>query len=253
MSYRYSDFYKEWIPIPDEARPSPEPIFDQVPPAPPPVQGYGTHRPIFPFHIHVGKTPEGITTTEVHERLKDKPSDFRLKLVLLGDADSGKTVLLQRYTSNTFSPEYKQSLGASFAVKDLHIRNLKVKLIIWDIAGQPSFRQVRRHYFSGSHGAILVFDVANPSTFMTVLNWINDYRRICPKGLIVLVGNWKHQTKDRRVPFMAGKMVERRWGTPYFETDSATGAGIHEAFSLITSTAINNTLSNIEMRTGVAR
>lgn len=179
-----------------------------------------------------------LAPTDVHQRIKDKPTDFGLKVVMMGDGAVGKTSLVLRYTQNTFSPEYKQSLGASFAVQDLDVLRQHVKLVIWDIAGQPSFKQVRRHYYSGAHGALLVFDVTKPETFMTLHNWFNDFRRVVPRGKIVLVGNKVDLEDDRIVPQEAAHMLQRWWNVPYFEASAATATGVQDAFLLLANNAL---------------
>ncbi|MFW9832170.1 MAG: Rab family GTPase [Candidatus Thorarchaeota archaeon] len=180
-----------------------------------------------------------LAPTDVHERFKDTPTDFGLKVVMMGDGAVGKTSLVLRYTQNTFSPEYKQSLGASFAVKDLEIQNQHVKLVIWDVAGQPSFRQVRRHYYSGAHGALLVFDVTKPESFMTLHNWYNDFRRVVPQGVIILIGNKVDLKTERLAPPEAAQMLQKWWNIPYIETSAATATGVSNAFRILATNALD--------------
>ncbi len=200
------------------------------------------------FHLGRVYLTDRLAPTDVHERFKERPTDFGLKVVMMGDGAVGKTSLVLRYTQNTFSPEYKQSLGASFAVKDLDVQERKVKLVIWDVAGQPSFRQVRRHYYSGAHGALLVFDVAEPSSFMTLRNWYNDFRRIVPHGVVVLIGNKVDLTEKRLVPTEAAEMLQKWWNIPYIETSAATAKGVHDAFLMLTNHALNQAFSQIRDR-----
>lgn len=191
---------------------------------------------------------EKLAPTDVHERFKERPTDFGLKVVMMGDGAVGKTSLVLRYTQNTFSPEYKQSLGASFAVKDLEVQEQKVKLVIWDVAGQPSFRQVRRHYYSGAHGALLVFDVSEPSSFMTLRNWYSDFRRIVPNGAVVLIGNKVDLAEKRMVPPEAAQMLKNWWNIPYIETSAATASGVQDAFLLLSNHALTRAFSQIQNR-----
>ena len=204
------------------------------------------------LEYHLGRVTltDKLAPTDVHERFKDKPTDFGLKVVMMGDGAVGKTSLVLRYTQNTFSPEYKQSLGASFAVKDLEAKERKVKLVIWDVAGQPSFRQVRRHYYSGAHGALLVFDVAEPSSFMTLRGWYSDFRRIVPNGAVVLIGNKVDLTEKRMVPPEAAQMLQKWWSVPYIETSAATADGVHDAFQMLTNHALEKAFAQMESRDG---
>jgi small GTP-binding protein len=186
------------------------------------------------FTVRTRELPGRVTLsklapTDVHEEIA-KNSHFGLKVVMMGDGAVGKTSLVLRYTQNSFSPEYKQSLGASFAVKDLEVEDQSVKLVIWDVAGQPSFRQVRRHYYSGAHGALLVFDVTNPLTFMTLHNWFADFRRVVPTGAVILVANKVDLTDERQVPSEAAHMLRDLWNVPYIETSAATAEGVQNAF-----------------------
>lgn len=158
----------------------------------------------------------------------------------MGDGRVGKTSLVLRYTQNAFSPEYKQSLGASFAVKALDLQGQQAKLVIWDLGGQPTFHQVRRHYYIGAHGALLVFDLTSPATFMTLENWIIDFRRVVPEGNVVLVGNKMDLEDKRRVPRAAAEMLQEWWQIPYIETSAATADGVEKAFMILVKSALEN-------------
>jgi small GTP-binding protein len=184
-----------------------------------------------------------LAPTDIHEQLTSDSSDFGLKVVMMGDGRVGKTSLVLRYTKNSFSPEYKQSLGASFAVKDLVAAKKQVKLVIWDIAGQPSFRQVRRHYYSGAHGALLVFDVTTPSSFMTLHNWYEDFMHAVPDGTVVLVANKVDLEEQRMVPQEAGHMLQKWWNIPYLETSAATAEGVQQAFQTVAIHALEKAVA----------
>ena len=60
------------------------------------------------------------------------------KVLLIGDANVGKTSFLQRYTRNTFRQDYKGTVGVDFALKILHMsdQDTLVKLQLWDVAGK---------------------------------------------------------------------------------------------------------------------
>ena len=164
---------------------------------------------------------------------------------MVGDGRVGKTSLVLRYTQDTFSPAYKETLGANFAVKDLRIGRTKMKLVIWDIAGQPSFRQVRRHYFLGAHGALLVFDVTSPTSFMSLKEWYNGLKRVAPNSSVILVGNKVDLERERRVPPAAAHMLRDWWGIHYVETSAATGKGVKEAFRWVAQSALECSFNNL--------
>ncbi|OAX82685.1 hypothetical protein ACJ72_02963 [Emergomyces africanus] len=66
----------------------------------------------------------------------------------------------------------------------------RMKLSLWDTAGQETYKSITRSYFRGASGALLVFDITRPSTFASLTQWLQDLRQIAEEGIVViLVGN----------------------------------------------------------------
>ncbi|GAH07002.1 unnamed protein product, partial [marine sediment metagenome] len=79
--------------------------------------------------------------------------EFVYKIVILGEAAVGKTSLLNRFCEDTFNEDYKPTLGANIIRKDVNIEeNTKVRLIMWDLAGQEKYNVIRSMYFQGCEG-----------------------------------------------------------------------------------------------------
>lgn len=60
------------------------------------------------------------TTLATHHRISGSAADMaplQAKVLLLGDSGVGKTCLRQRYLSNTFTNQFKASIGADFVFK----------------------------------------------------------------------------------------------------------------------------------------
>jgi len=82
--------------------------------------------------------------------------DFLFKLLLVGEADVGKSSILLRFTDDTFSEEQASTIGVDFKVKMMTTSSgNKVKATIWDTAGQERFRTLTSSYYRGAHGVIL--------------------------------------------------------------------------------------------------
>ena len=60
-------------------------------------------------------------------------TEIALKIVVVGDEEVGKTSIILRYTKNRFTENYKPTLGADFAIKEMYYDELNVKMYIWDI------------------------------------------------------------------------------------------------------------------------
>lgn len=61
---------------------------------------------------------------------------FLFKVVLVGNAGVGKTCLVRRFTQGLFPPGQGATIGVDFMIKSVEVEGERVKLQIWDTAGQ---------------------------------------------------------------------------------------------------------------------
>ena len=61
-------------------------------------------------------------------------------MVIVGNVGTGKTSLIQRFVNNSFSNDYKSTIGVDFEVEYFKILSVPFNLQIWDTAGQERFR-----------------------------------------------------------------------------------------------------------------
>jgi len=154
------------------------------------------------------------------------------KIVVVGDC-VGKTSLIERYTKGTFRNDYKATIGANFAVKSLSIKGKTITLQIWDLAGQPHYKDVRQqHFYKGASGVVYVFDVTRRETFENLNRWRREVTETCGNIPSVIVGN-KIDLLPREVEKKEGERYSKSLNIPYFETSAATGKNIHKVFKTI--------------------
>lgn len=97
------------------------------------------------------------------------------KILMVGDIGTGKTSIIKRYVHNIFSTNYKSTIGVDFALKLIEWDdNIKIKLQIWDIAGQERYGNMTRVYYKDAVAAFVVFDVSRLDTFENVRKWKSD-------------------------------------------------------------------------------
>ena len=103
----------------------------------------------------------------------------RVKIVLLGDGAVGKTSIAKRYLGHGFIQEYKATIGVDFYIKktELTLNDSKflIEWSIWDLAGQPHWKEVRPGFYAGAQGALIVFDVTRKQTLLNVIEWTNEF------------------------------------------------------------------------------
>ncbi|RLI58447.1 MAG: hypothetical protein DRO87_05670 [Candidatus Thorarchaeota archaeon] len=172
---------------------------------------------------------------------------FMLKMVALGDGAVGKTSCIMRYAENRFGETYKATLGTSIALKNVEIdvkdnktqemTRRKVQIVLWDLAGQPTYKDLRQRYMIGSSMAFIVYDVTRPPTFLNVHEWYRNFRQICPDSTVAIVGN-KIDRNDRLVPPEAGEMLTRWLDVIHIETSAKEGTNVDLLFTELTRRAI---------------
>ncbi|MHA1227184.1 MAG: Rab family GTPase [Candidatus Hodarchaeales archaeon] len=113
------------------------------------------------------------------------------KIVLIGDGAVGKTSLRQRFMGTGFKTNYLPTLGADFVSKSITINGTDMSLQIWDLAGQPTFKQIRKLYYRNAIGAMLVFDITDRQSLLNLKYWAKElitYSK-SSKISVVVLGN----------------------------------------------------------------
>jgi small GTP-binding protein len=57
-------------------------------------------------------------------------------MVIIGDSAVGKTNILLRYVNQEYKITHISTIGVDFKVKTINVDNVKIKMQIWDTAGQ---------------------------------------------------------------------------------------------------------------------
>ncbi|MFX0114803.1 MAG: GTP-binding protein [Candidatus Hodarchaeota archaeon] len=190
---------------------------------------------------------------------------FLMKIVLLGDGAVGKTALRARYLGQGFDfANYSVTIGADFVIREQAIApphaavadpKTMVKFQIWDIAGQPRFSELRKLYYRGALGALLLFDVSRRSSTESLTGWAQEFFQHNGRGAlpVILIGN----KIDLRTTFPDALTTADGEGlakelqglsevqkstafVKYLETSAKTGKNVEQAFQLLGETVLGH-------------
>ena len=106
---------------------------------------------------------------------------WQFKVCLLGDGYVGKTSVRRKYIGEGFRSNYIPTLGVDFAQVYTKTKDGNARLVIWDIAGQTQFQSLRRRYYEGCSGLILVYSVVDRNLLTMLQN-----------GLSKLTDSWRN-------------------------------------------------------------
>jgi small GTP-binding protein len=161
------------------------------------------------------------------------------KIIVIGEGGVGKTSLVKRYVDDTFAQDMKMTIGVDLSVKKINDGQIDKVLQIWDLGGQPHFKEVADIYFRGAKGILAVFDVTRKASMDRLEDWIERVSSILGVLPMIVVGN----KIDLRNPSEGITGVTKEEGTEfatkyrssYVETSARDNSGVEEAFKALSS------------------
>ena len=176
------------------------------------------------------------------------------KIVLIGDINVGKTSILSRFRYGSFESDYMPTLGIDFFSKNLFFEDKTIRLILWDTAGQERFRSLIPSYLKNADCIIIVFDITNKESFLSLNKWLTDAKNNASENTIYVICGNKIDLKERRTvnENEINKYIEKNTGVIYMECSAKNGQGIKDLFNVIAKNLGENNFakSDFNVRSG---
>ena len=155
-----------------------------------------------------------------------------IKIITLGDSHVGKSSLIVKYIENKFSNTYMSTIGFDLKHKQINLKDgTEAKIMIYDTAGQERFKSLAANYIKKANGILLVYDIADHSTFENIGMWMESITEEKGDKLpIVLVGNKADLEDERQVLYKEGKDLAENKGFHFYETSCKNGTNVTECF-----------------------
>jgi small GTP-binding protein len=112
----------------------------------------------------------------------------------------------------------------------------KIKLIIWDMAGQDVFKELRKSFYDGATGLVLMFDITRKRTFNQLPKWYREASEIIGEQVPVVVVANKSDKKPYRVNENGVTKYAKSIGAPCIITSALTGSNVTDLFELLGKT-----------------
>jgi small GTP-binding protein len=141
--------------------------------------------------------------------------DYTFKIILLGDSDVEKEIITQDLC-DIFDPSSRLSIGVDFHVKRVEVKGKKIKMQIWDVAGQDRFGFLLPMYCLGANAALIIYDITNPNTIEKMEEWIKIIRERAGNIPVMLIGNKIDLEKFRKIPMDEGIKIEQNYNLSGF-------------------------------------
>ena len=159
----------------------------------------------------------------------------KIKIIVLGDTNVGKTALVEALVKKKFDSDYHCStIGVEFATKSIVTEGKTIKAQIWDTAGQERYRAITSAYYRGAVGALLVYDIHKHVTFQNVERWLKELRDHADASIVImLVGNKSDLRHVRAVATEEAVAFAQKHNLAFMETSALDSTHVNEAFHKI--------------------
>ena len=148
--------------------------------------------------------------------------DYLIKFLSLGDSGVGKTSFLYQYTDGAYNSRFISTVGIDFREKrivyraknleqGMQGRSQRIHLQLWDTAGQERykkkkekkntfllypnlfflnlirFRSLTTAFFRDSMGFLLLFDLTNEQSFLSIRSWLEQLKVSTEMGFVCTI------------------------------------------------------------------
>lgn len=151
------------------------------------------------------------------------------KVCLLGWPAVGKSSLVRRFVSDTYSDKYLSTIGVRIERKQVRSNGRDVNLLIWDIHGEGDSLVVSPEFLRGTAAYLFVVDGTRPDTVEALAEFEERVTEIAPAPAVVAINKTDLgpdttaiQDYLLNVPSLFNDMVH---------TSAKDGSGVQEAFS----------------------
>jgi GTPase SAR1 family protein len=199
----------------------------------------------------------------------NKEFDFEFSIGIMGESFVGKTSITHYFYKGEPCKNPASTLGLEFHFKYLLINGKKIKIRLWDTAGQECYRSYAAGILRGVHAALCVFSLAIPyhespeenvdkdvnrlyyewkeadddkkklieqkltrQTFNEIESWLNQYNDFNQESnkLVYLIGNKVDDIEKRIIREDDIKSFSQKVSLKYFLSSALTGENINEIF-----------------------
>uniref|UniRef100_A0A7N4V5A8 RAB35, member RAS oncogene family n=1 Tax=Sarcophilus harrisii TaxID=9305 RepID=A0A7N4V5A8_SARHA len=156
-----------------------------------------------------------------------------ISLLVTDDSSVGKSSLLLQFADNTLGQPHHYNWGG-LQNPDCGDQWEKVKLQIWDTAGQEHFRIITSRCYQGTPGVIVVYNL-----------WLHEINQNCDDVCRILVGNKNDDPEQKVVETEDAYKFAGKMGIQRFKTSAKENVNVEEMFNCITELVLRAKKENL--------
>ncbi|KAK9479181.1 ras family-domain-containing protein [Lipomyces japonicus] len=155
-----------------------------------------------------------------------------IKLVVLGDAEVGKTALTVQLCLNHFVEEYDPTVEDSYR-KQLIVDHQACVLEVLDTAGREEYSSsLREQWIRDGEGYVLMYSITSQQSFARIPSFVRLIEQIKDTDLPIpkiIIGAKSDRVNDRQVSYQEGQQLAKRLDCDFYEVSAKNDINIQRA------------------------
>ena len=162
----------------------------------------------------------------------DSITTVHLKVIIVGDMDTGKTSIIKRYLYDKFDNNKNSTIAPELKTKIIKINGINYNINFWDLPGQDRNAFISGNFARDTQGIIYCCDVENKKSMENLKKWeealkskenIDDITKIVIENKCDLKGN-ESQYNDNSSALR--KMSNELECSNFFRTSALNGYNV---------------------------
>ena len=152
-------------------------------------------------------------------------------IIVLGETQVGKTSFINRFNTGSFERDTLTTIGLDFVVKEMTLEDgTKVKVKIFDTAGQERFRNLTKNFYQKADGAILMYSETDEDSFNKIDGWLTKLGENAPENVITFLVANKCDSLERTVTKQRGVELSRTKKLKFYESSAKQNINVNKVF-----------------------
>lgn len=170
----------------------------------------------------------------------------KFNVMIVGDAEVGKTRILERYCRGVFKTEQKPTRGIDQLTKEFTFNGDSFLFKVWDTIKAVKLERLLKAYYFKADCILVVCSIDNRESLTNTQKWVDIIAEIIDIKTInmILIANKCDLEDERKIGLDEVRQKAEELNMDYFETSALSGYGIDKAFESLFKKVIKGVYKN---------